>query len=315
MIENSMEKKHSIRAVSKKTGLSTNLIRTWERRYNVLSPKRTDTNRRMYSDSDIEKLQLISKALKAGESVGQIANLSTDDLKRLYGEVANNDKINSSGLNSPHTPLSASEYINISIEAIRAMDLPMLEATLIGAMINLNHFEFLNNVISPVLNQIGDLWISGQIKVAHEHAASAVIRTILGGMLNSAAPNDSAPTLVSTTLPGERHELGALMAAIVGISLGWRAIYLGAESPVDSIANVVEHEKARIVILSSIYSIDNGRMESELVKLRRFIGPDVEIFVGGKEASRYDAVLHSILATKIDNLSELISALSTFPTR
>jgi methanogenic corrinoid protein MtbC1 len=269
----------------------------------------------MYSDSDIEKLQLISQALKAGESIGQIANLSSADLKRLYDEVTGNDKINSISLNSPHIPLSAPEYINICIRAIRAMDLPLLEATLIGAMINLNHFEFLNSVVSPVLNQIGDLWISGQIKIAHEHAASAVIRNILGGMLNSASSNDSAPTLVATTLPGERHEFGALMAAIVGISLGWRAIYLGAESPADSIANVVEHEKARLVILSSIYGIDNSRMESEIVRLRRFIGPDVEIFVGGKEVSRYDAVLHSISATKIDNLSALISALSTFPTR
>ena len=78
-----MASRHPIRVVARRTGLSTHLIRMWERRYGAVEPKRTDTNRRLYSDEDIERLTLLRRATLDGESIGQIAGLGTEELKAL----------------------------------------------------------------------------------------------------------------------------------------------------------------------------------------------------------------------------------------
>ena len=67
---------HTIKFVAIHTGISPHTIRAWERRYSALSPDRTATNRRLYSTTDIEKLSLLQRAVQAGHSIGQIANLA-----------------------------------------------------------------------------------------------------------------------------------------------------------------------------------------------------------------------------------------------
>ena len=75
-----MENKYSIKAVSVKTGLTPHLIRMWERRYGVVSPYRTETNRRLYSEDDINKLMLLRRATMQGQHIGNIAGLSNEEL-------------------------------------------------------------------------------------------------------------------------------------------------------------------------------------------------------------------------------------------
>jgi DNA-binding transcriptional MerR regulator len=82
------ENKYPIKAVAQKTGLSVHVIRAWEKRYNAVVPNRTDTNRRLYSESDIEKLQILLKLTTQGHNIGGIANLSIDDLREMVDDQA-----------------------------------------------------------------------------------------------------------------------------------------------------------------------------------------------------------------------------------
>src|SRR5512133_1309735 len=77
------EANYSIKAVAKLTGLTPHVIRVWEKRYGAVKPHRTDTNRRMYSESDVHRLGMLRHATTAGHSIGNIANLPEDRLAKL----------------------------------------------------------------------------------------------------------------------------------------------------------------------------------------------------------------------------------------
>src|SRR6185312_8172121 len=74
---------HPMRVVTRRTGLSADLLRAWERRYEVVKPSRSEGGRRLYSDADIERLRLLYRATLAGRSIGQVAELSTEALTAL----------------------------------------------------------------------------------------------------------------------------------------------------------------------------------------------------------------------------------------
>ena len=75
--------RHPIGVVSRRTGLKPDLIRAWERRYGAVAPGRSDTRRRFYSDADIARLQLLKRVVDTGRSIGQVANLSNEELESL----------------------------------------------------------------------------------------------------------------------------------------------------------------------------------------------------------------------------------------
>ena len=74
---------YPIKVAVRRTGLTSHAIRVWEKRYSAVTPVRTPTNRRLYSEADIERLHLLRRATLAGHSIGQIAGLPIDDLRAL----------------------------------------------------------------------------------------------------------------------------------------------------------------------------------------------------------------------------------------
>ncbi|UCC49299.1 MAG: MerR family transcriptional regulator, partial [Gemmatimonadota bacterium] len=87
MIENrNRRKRHPIRIVARRTGLSRDVLRAWELRHGAVEPERTPAGQRLYSDDDIERLRLIQRSLEAGRRIGQVAGLPTEELARLVGE-------------------------------------------------------------------------------------------------------------------------------------------------------------------------------------------------------------------------------------
>ena len=75
--------RYRVGMVSKLTGLSTHTLRMWEKRYAAVVPERTEAGGRLYSDADVERLRLLHTLVQSGHSIGGIANLSDDDLRRM----------------------------------------------------------------------------------------------------------------------------------------------------------------------------------------------------------------------------------------
>jgi DNA-binding transcriptional MerR regulator/methylmalonyl-CoA mutase cobalamin-binding subunit len=298
--------KYPIKVVSQMTGLSVHVIRAWEKRYNVVEPERSDTNRRLYSEVDIEKLKLLNDAVHSGHHIGGIANLSLTELKKLITkENLNFEEAKDRLVPSPDTDKSLNEIISECMESVKNFDTKKLEATLLNASAKLTQPILIEELVVPLVYKIGDLWHNGDIRVANEHLASSVIRSFLFNLLDSYSISNSAPVLISATPRGQEHELGALIAGVVAASSGWRVIYLGASLPAEEISSVVSHLNAKVVALSIVYPNDDPHLKGELTKLHQLLPVNVSMIVGGRAANGYHDVLNEIGAVMVKNTKQL----------
>ena len=298
--------KYPIKVVSQMTGLSVHVIRAWEKRYNVVEPDRSDTNRRLYSEEEIEKLKLLNDAVHSGHNIGGIANLSLNELKKLvakeniYSAVTNDKSI------SPADPdKSINEIMSECLDAIKNYDAKKLESVLLNASAKLTQPVLLEELVVPLVYKVGELWHGGKIRVANEHLASSIVRSFLFNLLESYSISDSAPVMISATPRGQEHELGALIAGVVAASSGWKVIYLGASLPAEEIGAVVTHLNARVVALSIIYPNDDPHLKSELNKLHQILPAGVSVVVGGRATNGYLDVLDEIGAVMVKNTKQL----------
>jgi DNA-binding transcriptional MerR regulator/methylmalonyl-CoA mutase cobalamin-binding subunit len=308
-------KKHNIKVASIKSGLSPHVIRIWERRYGAVHPSRTDTNRRLYSDEDIERLVLLRKATRAGESISQIANLPEEELRKMIsGGFYDNGQGNGGGTYVSETR-EADRYLHLCLEAVKRFDASLLQNRILDASVMLSRQTVLEKVLDPLLRQIGEMWSEGNLQVAHEHLASSVVRSILGSMVLTGEVEDSAPVFIATTPAGQHHEFGALMAAVTAAAMGWKVLYLGPNMPAENIANAVRQSHARAVALSIVYPPDDSHLDLELRKLHSLVGHESHLILGGRAVSGYRAVIDEIGAATINDLIELKKILGRLRSR
>lgn len=297
---------HSIKVVARHTGLTAHVIRIWEKRYRAVEPERTDTNRRLYSEEQIERLSLLREATQGGHSISHVAKLPIDKLRKLAAESpGTNGQATRALIGAP----SKTSFLDVCIGAVKSLDSRVLEENLKRAEIELGAQGLLQRVVAPLAQTIGELWRDGTITAAHEHFASAVIRIFLGHAAKPFAGTDGAPVLVVATPSGQIHELGALLVGATAANLGWHVTYLGASLPAAEIAGAARQNRARVVALSLVYPEDDSRLEGELIRLRDLLPPDVALIVGGRATGAYRDVLKKIEANQIKDLDHFSSAL------
>jgi DNA-binding transcriptional MerR regulator/methylmalonyl-CoA mutase cobalamin-binding subunit len=293
------ESHHSLRVVTQRTGLSTHVIRIWEKRYGAVKPERTASNRRLYSDAEIERLTLLRLATVAGHGIGSIASLPLERLKVLVAQAEPNARPQSEA----GKPLSLPESFQAScLTAVKQMDVRRFEEALQRALIALGHQGLLRQVIAPLSQTIGELWRSGEVTAAHEHFLSASLKVFLGQMAKQFATPDHAPGILVATPVGQLHELGALMVNTAAAHLGWRTIYLGTSLPAAEIAGAAVQNHVMAVALSIVYPEDDPTLPQELANLRRFLPPQIHILTGGRAAAAYHEALTRIGAIQTGDL-------------
>lgn len=302
-----MKPMHSIKAVSRRTGLSAYLIRAWEKRYKAISPERTDSNRRLYSDQDIEKLILLREATLNGESIGQVARLSIEELTSLIGTESKSPGGAANEISS--IPATVDGVIESAVDKIKSMDRGGLYRILLDSSSRFSKPVLLENIIIPLLHKIGDMWENGSMKVASEHLASAVLRSFLGELIISYRVPETRPSIIVTTPSGQVHEFGAIVATLTALSEGWRSVYLGPDLPADEIAHSVRQYGSKIIALSIVYPAGDSFLGVELANIRRLVGDDVSIFVGGRSARSYDTHFRAIEAVVISSMAEFRNTL------
>jgi methylmalonyl-CoA mutase cobalamin-binding subunit len=173
------------------------------------------------------------------------------------------------------------------------------------ASLVLSRLNLLERLLVPLMHRIGDLWQEGTLRPLHEHMASAVVRTFLGNMSNTYVPERNAPQLLVTTPARQHHELGGLIVAATAAHEGWRVTYLGPNLPPEEIAAAAHQQGTRTIAISIIYPPDDLMLPDELRRIRRLVGPGVEILAGGRSAPSYGAVLREIGAHQADSLADL----------
>jgi len=295
---------HPIQVVSQRTGLSKDVIRAWEKRYGTIEPKRHSTGRRLYSDSDIQRLSLLHKATRSGRRISEIADLSDNQLAEL---LANDNA--QTVFQSPENPVVSdyNEWLQPLIASINQTDEAGIYQSLVNASTALPQITFFEQVLSKALIYIGESWKNGQLRIGHEHLASIQIKRFLFNLLEREMP--VGPSLLVTTPVGQRHELGALMAAVIAAMEGWRCRYMGPDMPATEIAAAAVASGSKGILLSLVSRADEKLLRREITTLAHALPEDMFVIIGGKQAERHADLFSDLKAYFCSDLRSLSETL------
>lgn len=297
----SMSVSYTIKAVAHQTGLSVHTIRAWERRYAVLEPMRSATNRRLYSAEDVLRLKLLEGARREGHSIGRIASLTNDELQRIG---------NPRSMAKPYGARVGGEYLAAARQAILDMRGDELEETLVRAAAELGLGRMLDELIAPVMDFLDRGWEEGEVTIAMEHIASATIRSFLEHSRRDLSIASIGPVVAVTTPSGQHHELGALIVALCCALSSCRVAYLGPNLPAAEIARSALALGAKAVALSLVHPADDPKLGEEILEVVRRLGPNVRVWAGGRAAASYRKDIETAGAIWIADLHELRLAIN-----
>ncbi|MDD2723680.1 MAG: MerR family transcriptional regulator [Methylovulum sp.] len=283
-----------ISTVSKRSGVKSDLVRAWERRYQAVTPTRTSGGHRVYTAQDIARLKLLNQATNIGHSISQIARLPIEDLKQLVKDETGLSVQSLAPAPAGDRLYLAEEYIDKCYLAVLAFDANVLEAHFEHAIVELGSEAFIEHLLTPLLTKIGERWRSGELRPVHEHMASSIIRSLTYILRNNNPISAHAPRMIVSTPIGQLHELGALLAAIIAELKAWKVTYLGANLPAEEIAAAVKFTNARAVTLSISFNADDLTIPKEIRRLKKLLGQNVALIVGGRAAAHYKAVLDEV---------------------
>lgn len=267
--DGSSEVTYSLGAVSRLTGLSPHVLRAWERRYDAVAPLRTPGGTRRYREADVSRLRLLGACVQVGHPIGEVARLPERELRRRTADEA-----------EPPPPLAP------LLAALDRLDSEAAERLLGVQLAALGPRRFASAVVVPLLHAVGEEWERGRLCVASEHLASVVLRNLLGGALRHRTGALHATPILFSTLAGDRHELGALLCAVVAADLGAGAIYLGPDLPVDELVRAAGRTGAAVVAVGVGRTLPERQRVRELRRLRRALAPEVGLWVGGPGSQR-----------------------------
>ena len=284
---------HPIAVVAERTGLTPDLLRVWERRYQAVEPHRGPDGHRSYSDADVIRLRLLHAVTSAGRSIGSVARLPTAELSRMAEEDSAARLERAAALPVPtESPAAQGDaYVEEALALTGALKSTELDHLLRRSVARLGLLRFMEEVATPLLRRIGEMWHAGQASIAQEHLASAIVHDILLESMRSIVRPSGAETVVVAMPTGERHSIGAALIGATAAVDGWRVVYLGADLPASEIAAAAIATGARVVAVSVVYVHDRQRIVDELRALRARLPGNVAVVAGGAAALSLGAEL------------------------
>jgi MerR family transcriptional regulator, light-induced transcriptional regulator len=298
--------RHPIGVVAERTGLSQEVLRVWERRYGAVRPDRDDGGQRVYTDRDVERLQLLRLATQGGRPIGSVASLPAGELQRLVRE---DEQARARMGSAEAVPSPSVVDVEDAIELARELDGAGLEILLTRAATVLGAPQFVERVIAPFMRRVGEEWHAGRLSPAHEHLATAAVQRVVVRVLGTLGDTTGGPAFLVAAPAGERHEIGALLAASVAASEGWRVVYLGADLPAADIAAAAVTTNAKAVGLSVVFVENADRITEEVRAIRRRLPAAVPLLVGGSGAAAVQAAAGDLEVLWVVELEALRSTL------
>jgi DNA-binding transcriptional MerR regulator/methylmalonyl-CoA mutase cobalamin-binding subunit len=247
--------------LARRTGVATELLRAWERRYGLLSPIRTEAGYRLYSAADVSRVRRMRELLAAGLSAKEAAGAALDE--PVGGQSTSPD----------------SESAELR-QAIERLDDAAVHAAFDRLLAEYSLDSVLEGVVLPLLRELGDGWARGDVSIAQEHFASNVLRGRLLGLARG-WDRGAGPRAVLACPPGERHDLGLLIFGLALREHGWRITFLGADTPSDTIVETVRRIAPEALVLSVT---DRSRLEVVAEAVAELAGATT-VWVGGAGAA------------------------------
>lgn len=220
---------YSVAQVENLTGIKAHTLRIWERRYGFLTPMRTNTNIRYYSDRQLRKLLNIGILIRHGYRISKIDKMAEEEINGLVTEI----------LERP------TEDFNDDIHALTIcmleFDEDLFEKIFRQHVTRRGLVATILEIMYPFLNHVGVLWGTNKAIPAQEHFVSNLIRQkIVSAIENVPAAKPNAKKLAMFLLDGEDHEIGLLLGAYIAKDAGFKVYYLGQNVPSKDINQLPE---------------------------------------------------------------------------
>jgi MerR family transcriptional regulator, light-induced transcriptional regulator len=274
----------TIKQAALRVGVTEATLRTWERRYGVVSPERTDAGYRLYDPPALAALTTMRQLIETGWSTSAAARAIVD------GEIP-------LARDSPPTTAlpatTAATHLQAFLDAASRLDPRGVEASLDQGF-SRGSFEYAVDAwLFPALVALGEGWARGEIDIAGEHMASHQVLRRLGAAFEAAGTRTRGPKVVVGLPPGSLHELGALAFATAARRLGHDVLYLGPDVPDHSWLTAVRSHDANAAVLSVVTTLDHRRAGQTVRKLRAH-HPDLLIACGGAHGTSLAADVHTL---------------------
>jgi MerR family transcriptional regulator, light-induced transcriptional regulator len=262
----------NIGTVERDTGLSKDTLRVWERRYGFPTPTRGLKGERVYPPEQLEKLRVIRRLIDSGLRPGDVVAQSMHDLNARIKAL-------------PESTRRPDGESLVSDEALRLLKLhhvTELRQLLQHALMRLGLQRFVMEVIAPLNERIGNAWLEGRIQIFEEHLYAEQMQHLLRQAIGSMTHAGQGPRILLTTLPGEQHKLGLLMAEACLSAEGAHCISLGIQTPAWDIVEAARAHRVDIVGLSFSQAMAVNAAREGLADLRKRLPRKVELWAGGK---------------------------------
>jgi len=261
---------YSIKDLERITGIKAHTIRIWEKRYNLIQPKRTSTNIRYYDNSDLTQLLNIAILRENGHKISKIVEMKSDELIQKVVDITTLE-INHSG--------HKNQIEGLTIAMIEFDD-HRFEKILNTAILHLGFEETILKIIHPFFVKIGLLWQVGSINPAQEHFVSNLLRQKLAVAIDgySGSVKDGAKRFLLFLPEGELHELGLLFYNFLIVKAGHRALYLGQNVPLTSVVETISQMPVDYMVTTIHNTNSEDNFVAELEKILTQI-PKIPVFL------------------------------------
>ena len=237
--------------LSRRVGVSPELLRAWEGRYGLLQPTRSAGGFRLYSDVDEDRI----RRMRAYQDEG----LSAAEAARLALEAGNDQR---------STSETQALDFGAFAEALERFDEPAAQAAFDRALATLSLDALLRDLLLPYLHDLGERWEAGTVTVAQEHFASSVVRGRLLGLARGWGQGTGALAVLACA-PGEHHDLALIAFGLALRARGWRIAYLGPDTPLETLRETAQSLEPRVVVVSATAPRHLSRLGNELAALGR----------------------------------------------
>ena len=270
--------RYNTKAVVRETGVPADTFRAWERRYGVPMPHRTAGGQRLYSERDVAMIRWLRDRTAEGLTISQAVRL-----------IESSDLREEATLQPAAWPMLEQQLV----EALLALDASRAEGVLSEAFAHYPLDDVCLKLIQPAFVTIGAGWHAGTVSVGQEHFATQLVRRRLQALLGIYDIVDGHSTIVAACAPGEQHDMGLLILALMLVRRGYRLIYLGQDVPIDGLLQVVEQVRPDLVCLSATSEATFDATAPVAERLRSLSRPPI-VVVGGQgvpDAARANGVV------------------------
>ncbi len=288
---------YKIKDLEALTGIKAHTIRIWEKRYNLISPERTDTLIRTYTDEDLTNLLSVALLNKNGIKISKIVDMGKEQISKKVWDLKFSKNENSS-----------QEKL---ILALIELDEDLFRNTLQSLIDSVGLEETFASHLIPFLDRIGIMWIVGTIHPAQEHFISNLIRQkVISEIDKLSVPNNDIKPVMLYLPEHEWHEISLLYYQYILRRNGINTVYLGQSLPYDSLLLTIEKLTPRALVTSWLTAVDEKYMINYFKQLSNDID-GIEIYAGGYQVNKcFDLISEWALEIKeAKNLAEIIESI------